>query len=39
MKERDPMWEAAKPPFILYGTASIVLLIFGFICWIFNLKL
>lgn len=39
MKERDPMWEAAKPLFILYGTASIVLLIFGFICWIFNLKL
>lgn len=39
MKERDPMWEAAKPLFILYGTASIVWLIFGFICWIFNLKL
>lgn len=38
-RERDPMWEAAKPLFILYGTASIVLLIFGFICWIFNLKL
>lgn len=40
MKERDPMWEAAKPLFILYGTASIILLlIFSFICWIFNLKL
>lgn len=39
MKKRDPMKEAAKPLFILYGTASIVLLIFGFICWIFNLKL
>jgi len=39
MKERDPMWEAAKPLFILYGTASIISLIFSFICWIFNLKL
>lgn len=39
MKERDSMWEAAKPLFILYGTASIILLIFSFICWIFNLKL
>lgn len=39
MKERDSMWEAAKPLFILYGTASIILLTFSFICWIFNLKL
>lgn len=39
MKERDSMLEAAKPLFILYGTASIILLIFSFICWIFNLKL
>lgn len=39
MKERDSMREAAKPLFILYGTALIMLLIFGFICWIFNLKL
>lgn len=39
MKERDSMWEAAKPLFILYGAASIILLIFSFICWIFNLKL
>lgn len=39
MKKRDPMKEAAKPLFILYGTASIILLIFSFICWIFNLKL
>lgn len=39
MKERDSMWEAAKPLFILYGTASTILLIFSFICWIFNLKL
>lgn len=39
MKKRDPMNEAAKLLFILYGTASIILLIFSFICWIFNLKL
>ena len=39
MKERDSMWEAAKPLFILYGAALIILLIFSFICWIFNLKL
>lgn len=44
MPEKDyererPYVGAAKPLFILYGTASIVLLIFGFICWIFNLKL
>lgn len=39
LRKRDSMWEAAKPLFILYGTASIILLIFSFICWIFNLKL
>lgn len=39
MKERDPMWEAAKPLFILYGTASILMLIFWLICWIFDLRL
>lgn len=39
MKKRDPMKEAAKPLFILYGTALILMLIFQLICWIFNLKL
>lgn len=39
MKKRDPMKEAAKPLFILYGTALILMLIFWLICWIFDLRL
>lgn len=39
MKNRDPMKEAAKPLFILYGMALIIMLIFWLICWIFDLRL